>query len=146
TPPPANRTPCSISAPASGVTVSSTIPVSVTVSDNANVTRVELYVDDFLVSTDSAAPFSFAWDTRTVSNGSHSLMAKAYDAAGNFSTSTSVTVNVQNSAPDSTPPTCSISSPSSGMIVSGTITVSVTASDNVDATRVELYIDAFIGL
>src|SRR2546426_316790 len=102
---------CSISSPSSGVSVSGTITVSVTASDNTDVTRVELYVDNFFGFTDSAAPFSFAWDTTTVGNGSHSLTAKAYDAAGNFGTSTSVTVNVQIATADTTHRTYSIATP-----------------------------------
>jgi subtilisin family serine protease len=43
--------------------------------------------------------------------------------------------------PDSTPPSTSITSPSSGATVSGTTTVSVSASDNVGVTAVGLYLD-----
>ena len=42
---------------------------------------------------------------------------------------------------DSTNPTVSISAPSAGAVVSGTVTVSVSASDNVGVSRVELYVD-----
>jgi subtilisin family serine protease len=42
---------------------------------------------------------------------------------------------------DTTPPSTSITSPASGVTVSGTITVGANASDNVGVTRVELYVD-----
>jgi subtilisin family serine protease len=42
---------------------------------------------------------------------------------------------------DTTPPTTSITSPANGATVSGTITVSANASDDVGVTRVELYVD-----
>jgi subtilisin family serine protease len=42
---------------------------------------------------------------------------------------------------DTTPPTTSITSPANGATVSGTVTVSANASDNVGVTRVELYAD-----
>jgi subtilisin family serine protease len=42
---------------------------------------------------------------------------------------------------DTTPPTTSIASPANGATVSGTTTVSATASDNVGVSRVELYVD-----
>src|SRR5207247_3123547 len=113
--PPDRTTPaCSISSPSSGVMVSGTITVSVTVSDNVDVTSVDLLVDEFFGFTDNTAPFSFVWVTTTVGNGSHSFMATAHDAAGNFGTSTTVTVNVKNSAPDTTTPTCAFISSSSG--------------------------------
>ena len=40
-------------------------------------TRVELYVDGKLIGTDAVSPFAFVWDTRTVSDGIHQLMATA---------------------------------------------------------------------
>src|SRR5688500_1396522 len=42
---------------------------------------------------------------------------------------------------DTTPPTTSITSPAGGAIVSGTVTVSANASDNVGVSRVELFVD-----
>ncbi len=42
--------------------------------------------------------------------------------------------------PDTTPPTVSIGSPTSGN-VSGTVTVSANASDNVGVTRVDFYVN-----
>ena len=42
---------------------------------------------------------------------------------------------------DTTPPTTSITSPADGATVSGTVTVSANASDNVGVSRVELYVD-----
>ena len=43
--------------------------------------------------------------------------------------------------PDTTPPTTSITSPAEGATVSGTTTVSASASDNVGVTKVEFYLD-----
>src|SRR2546426_792253 len=104
---------CAITTPDNGATVSGTITPAARASDDVGVLKVEFFVDDVRQATDTTSPYSFSWDTTTVVNGSHSLVAKAYDVAGNIGTSTSVTVNVQNSS-DTTPPTCSISSPSSG--------------------------------
>ena len=43
-------------------------------------------------------PYALAWDTRTVSNGAHTLTARARDAAGNSTLSAPVTVNVANTS------------------------------------------------
>ena len=128
--PPSDTTPptCAISSPSSGVTASGTITVSVSASDNLGVSSVQLYVDGILRSTDSASPYTFAWDTTSVGNGSHSLMAKALDAGGNSGTSASLTINVQNAVTDTTPPVSAITSPTSGAVVSGTITPAASAS------------------
>jgi len=45
---------------------------------------------------------------------------------------------------DTTPPTASITSPNSGATASGSIAVSVSSSDNVGVTQVELYIDGVL--
>ena len=42
------------------------------------------------------APYGLSWDTRTASNGAHTLTATARDAAGNTRTSAPVAVNVAN--------------------------------------------------
>ena len=42
---------------------------------------------------------------------------------------------------DNTPPVTSIASPASGSIVSGSVNVQVSASDNVGVTKIELYVD-----
>src|SRR5207245_763294 len=47
----------------------------------------------------TAAPYSVRWDTNTAANGTHTLSARARDAAGNTATSAAVTVTVSNQAP-----------------------------------------------
>jgi hypothetical protein len=53
-------------------------------------------MDGVLIGTDATIPYTFNWDSLTVSNGSHALTAKALDAAGNQTTSVAVSVNVNN--------------------------------------------------
>jgi subtilisin family serine protease len=130
-----------ITSPASGATVSGVVTVNVNATDDVGVTQVELYADGTLVGTSSAAPASIAWDTSSLPNGSHTLQALAYDAAGNVGASSSVTVNVQNTAGDTIAPVTQITSPADGATVSGTVTVRAQSSDNVQVTRTELYID-----
>jgi hypothetical protein len=88
----------SLTAPANGSTVSGTITLSASATDNVGVAKVEFYCDGALLGTSVAAPFNMAQDTTRLSNGSHSMTAKAYDGAGNASTSTGTSVNVSNSA------------------------------------------------
>ena len=47
--------------------------------------------------------------------------------------------------PDTTPPTVSITSPASGATVSGTITVTANASDNVAVADVQFFLDGVAG-
>ncbi|HVR72334.1 MAG TPA: Ig-like domain-containing protein, partial [Vicinamibacteria bacterium] len=94
-----------------------------------------------LVGTRTATPWSIGWNTTTKANGSRILTARAFDAAGNSTTSAGVSVTVKNVVADTTAPTVSISSPASGATVSGTVTVSAAASDKVGVTKIELRVD-----
>ena len=84
----------SITAPANGATVSGTVTISASSSDNVGVTKTELYLDGNLFASAASA----SWDTTTAANASHSLISKAYDAAGNVGTSAAVNVTVSNTA------------------------------------------------
>jgi hypothetical protein len=130
-----DSTPPTVSASESGT--SGTITLSATASDNIGVTAVEFYVDGTLKGNDTTSPYSMTLNSTTLTNGSHSLTAKAYDAAGNSTTSSTVSFSVSNATSDTTPPTVSASE--SG--TSGTITLSATASDNVGVSSVEFYVD-----
>lgn len=134
----------SITSPAGGSTVSGTALVDVAASDNVGVTRVELRVNGATVATDSTAPYQFGWDTTKVANGSASVVAYAFDAAGNSKASTTVSLNVANGvAADTTPPVVSIANPPNGSTVNGTVQVTISATDNsgASALRQSLYID-----
>lgn len=131
----------SISSPATGTTVTGVTTVTATASDNVSVSKVEFYVNGTLKATDTASPYTFSWDTTSLTNGSYSLTAKAYDASGNVGQSSTVAATVNNPVADTTAPTVAISSPTSGSTVSGTATVSVAASDNVGVSKVEFYVN-----
>ena len=85
-----------ITTPLENATVSGDIRVTVSASDNAGVTKVELYANGILAGTDTLAPYTFSYDTTNVADGSYSLQAKAYDVAGNAGTSPTITINVAN--------------------------------------------------
>ncbi len=87
----------SITAPAGGATVSGTTTVTASASDNVGVSKVEFYIDGALKATDTSSPYSYSWATTGYSNGTHTVYAKAYDAANNVGTSSTVSVTVSNS-------------------------------------------------
>ena len=139
----------SITAPSGGATVSDTVNISASASDNIGVTKVEFFVDGVLLDSDNSNPYSVSWDTTIISNNNHVLTAKAYDAAGNVGTSASVSVLVSNI--DSQAPTVSIidnggdgrggGEPEE---VSGVHTIQANASDNIGVTNVEFYVDGVL--
>ncbi|MFF4561165.1 glycoside hydrolase family 48 protein [Streptomyces sp. NPDC001435] len=70
------------------------VPLAATAAaaDNATVSKVEFYDDTTLLGTDTSAPYTLSVSSLTV--GSHSLVAKAYDSLGASGTSTPVGITV----------------------------------------------------
>ena len=140
----------SITSPASGATVAGLVPVDVSANDNVGVSRVELVVNGTPVATDMMAPYGFSWDSTSVADGNATIVAYAYDAAGNYS-SRSLTVNVANAAAvappvpapvaDTVTPVVSITNPLASARVSGNISVQAKGTDNIAVTNLKLYID-----
>jgi len=85
-----------VTAPAAGATVSGAVAVTATASDNVGVTRVDVLVDGAVAGSDTAAPYSVTIDTTALGDGSHTLAARAFDAANNAATSAPIAVTVQN--------------------------------------------------
>lgn len=100
-PPPPDTEPPTVTmtAPPNGSTISGTISVSATASDNVGVTGVQFKLDGANLGTeDTGAPYSISWNTTSTSNGLHGLTAVARDASGNMTTSSVTDVTVNNVA------------------------------------------------
>lgn len=89
-----DTTPPAVSASVSGT--SGTITFSATASDNVGVTQVEFWLDGALKDIDTTSPYAISVNSTQLTNGTHSLVAKAYDAAGNTTTSAPVSFTVNN--------------------------------------------------
>ena len=82
-----------ITSPANGSIVNpKSQKITVSATDDVGVTQVSIYIDGILQSTLTTAPYNYTWNTRRVSSGSHTITAKAWDAAGNVGLATPVTV------------------------------------------------------
>jgi len=83
-----------LTAPADGATVSGTVAVTATATDDKGVSRVDFYLDGVVVFSDTASPYSWSWITTSYNNGTHTVMARAYDTIGQYASDThTVTVN-----------------------------------------------------
>jgi thermitase len=132
----------SITSPGAGSTVSGSVAVNVSATDNVAVTKVELYAQNILVATDTTAPYAFSWSSATVANGSAGLVAKAHDGAGNVAASSPITVSVVNSGPstvDLIKPVVTLTNPINGTLISGIVSIAMTASDNVGVSSIKIY-------
>ncbi len=106
-PPPPDQIPpvVSLTSPASGATISGSVNVAASASDNVGVARVRFMLDGTQLGVDdTTGPYAVVWNTATSANGPHTLVATAFDAAGN-SASSSIPVNVSNG---STPPAAAV--------------------------------------
>ena len=73
-----------MTAPADGATVTGSITVSATASDDVAVAGVQFQLDGNALGAErTTAPYTIGWNSSTTSNGPHTLTAVARDAAGN---------------------------------------------------------------
>lgn len=117
----------SLTAPSNNSTVSNPTTISASASDDVGVTKVEFYADNALLGSSTTAPYTYSWNTTAITNGTHTLYAKAYDASGKSANSTTVTVT--KPAPNQ-PPTVSLSSPTGGSTYDEPAAVSINANSS----------------
>src|SRR6185312_16056889 len=114
----------SLSAPANGAFVTGTLAVSATATDNGAISKVEFYRDNnVLLTTDTSLPYTFNWNSTTVTEGAHTLYAIAQDTAGFRTTSATVAITVDN-----TVPTVAITSPANGAAILPNAIVNINAN------------------
>lgn len=92
----------SITTPAPDSMVSgSSVSFSASASDNLDdLVGVQFKLDTGtdIGSEVTSAPYTVSWDSTTVGNGTHTIVAVARDSAGNYATSTAVSFSVSNSS------------------------------------------------
>ncbi|HZP56604.1 MAG TPA: S8 family serine peptidase [Dehalococcoidia bacterium] len=127
----------SIASPAWNAVVSGSLTASVIATDSGGVKVVKFWMDGVYQGNDPTAPYTFQWNTATLTNGPHRILVEADDlsgnkawAAGNFFVSN-----------DSTAPSVRITSPTWNATVSGTLTATVSATDNVGVKVVKFWMD-----
>jgi len=85
-----------LTAPADRSTIGGVVQIQVAATDNVRVVRVEVFIDGKSFVNFSQSPAGTNWNTKTYSDGTHVITAKAYDAAGNVGEAAAVTVIVKN--------------------------------------------------
>lgn len=74
----------SIVTPDSNQVISGIVTITVKAFDETGVANVELYLDSVLIANFSVPPYEIQWDSKSVLDGPHQLMAVAMDFAGNI--------------------------------------------------------------
>jgi len=94
-----------LTAPLTGTTVSGTVTVSASATDNVGVAGVQFKLDGTNLGAEvTGPPYAVTWNTTTTAAGAHTLTAAARDAAGNIGTSAGVAVTVANGSTTAAPP------------------------------------------
>jgi hypothetical protein len=89
-----------LTAPAQGSTVTGTVTLTASASDNVSVVGVQFFVDGTpLGAEDTTSPYSVTWDTSTAVGATHTITAQARDPMGNVTTSQVVTVSTPGNDP-----------------------------------------------
>lgn len=130
--------------PVNGATITGTVSLSASASDNVALQRVEFLINGNVVATDTINPYNQLWDSKTVANGTGSYSVRAYDFAGNEASSEVRTLTFANdlSAPVVSfnhPPT-----PNNGDTVSGQVQFAVTATDDTGVSRVDFLVNGSV--
>ncbi len=130
-----NTTPLAeIRAPVEGLHLRGTHSVTVYGYD-VNFERMELYIDGALARTwTSGGAQTHSWDTATLADGSRAIRIRVVDKAGN-----SVEKTVMTTV-DNTVPSVGITSPTAKAELSGTVSITFSASDT-DLKLAQLFID-----
>lgn len=117
----------SIEQPLPGATVSGVVTILITSNQNPTIT---------IDGTTVGSGLSYVWDTLQYPDGSHTVQASAKGVTD------SVTVTVENGGGGNTAPTVLITQPSNGATVSGSVIISVDATDPQDGGLIaDIYID-----
>jgi CHRD domain/Bacterial Ig domain len=106
-------------------TVSRTVTLTASASDDAGVTSVEFLVDGSTIGVRSTAPYTIDWNTGSVADGNHTITVIARDALDNKGTSAPVTVAVRNIVNFAVTPTGAQEVPATTSAGTGTGTITV---------------------
>ena len=88
-----------ISSHTSGQTVFDIITLMVNTEDDGGINKVEFFIDDSLVFTDTESPYQYDWNTtRHESNSEHIIKVISYDNSGNSTLSQSILLKVDHTS------------------------------------------------
>ncbi len=124
-----------LTAPTDGAELEGVTVVTADATDDGSVDQVEFFVDttSLGVDTNGLDGWSVSWDTTAIADGGYTVSATATDDSGQTS-SDAVNVTVDNNGP-----TVTVTAPLDGATVSGTVTATADAADDVGVAGVEFF-------
>ena len=134
-----------IDSPPSGTTVQvgQEVTIQSTSTDNRGITKVELWVDEALVHTDSSpvargqTPFSVLQSWTPLSSGEYTIVVKAYNGAGQVGESEAITLSAVEVISEASPtPSLEVTETPTLVVVSPTPTSTPTAAPTPTSTPI----------
>lgn len=132
----------SIIAPSASGELSGIVDFQAEATDDKGITKVDFYIDDTKIGSDTTAPYGLSLTTSQYGNGSHTLKAIAYDVSQ--STNASIVVSFNNVFSDVELPIISISRPSANPYIwsdNKDLIINLSATDNIGVVKIRLYVD-----
>jgi glucose/arabinose dehydrogenase len=134
----------SVTAPADGSSGFTGTPITLTATaadSDGSIASVRFFDGSTAIgAADASAPYSVSWTPSA--DGVHRITARATDNNGVSTTSAAVSVTISTSSTDTQPPVVSISAPAAfADDLTGSMTFSAEASDNVGVANVEFQLD-----
>jgi len=128
----------SLTSPSNNATLSGTVNIAANASDNTGIREVEFYANSTKLGTDTSSPYSLQWDTKTVANGAVTIIAKAYDTAGNSNVD-NISATVQNQTSDTTAPSTPGNVKATALTYNKTQVTWSASTDNVAVTGYQIF-------
>ena len=129
-----------INAPFNAEEVTGLVTVAAEATDNFGINRVELVVDGMLLASSTVAPYSFTWDASAHGKQQAELTARAIDEGGNVGLSAPVVVKIAQNGHEE-PPRVELLNPRDGEVVSGNVSLSASATDNVAVAQLVINVN-----
>ncbi len=128
--------------PIEGQVVEGDVHILASADDNRGVREVAFFINGDSLISDTDYPYEYFWLTEDLSDStSHGIFAKAYDLFGNWSVSPVIRVTVYPRSDDVIAPSLILLYPLAESILTGTVRVTISASDNIGVTRMEFFVD-----
>lgn len=82
--------------------ISGIVALQIDTENDKEITKIEYLIDGEIIIITSTPPFDFKLDTTKLSNGTHTVIVKAYNQTGSIINSQEVTISVENKSPNQT--------------------------------------------
>lgn len=85
-----------INSPANNATLGELVTIKVNTTDNSGILKVDFYIDNSKVFSDTTLPYEYEWNTTTTTDSEHTIKVTSYDMNENFTETETITVTVDN--------------------------------------------------